>query len=49
MSGYEALFACWESGRLPQAALEEHLRADRVLAAWWRRKVARVTAERRTR
>lgn len=34
MGGYQALLACFRSGQMSAAQLQEHMRADAVFAAY---------------
>ena len=37
MSNYQALLACFRSGQMSEAQLQEHMRLDAVFAAYVRR------------
>lgn len=37
MSAYQALLACFRSGQMTEAQLQEHMRADAMFAAYVRR------------
>jgi hypothetical protein len=36
---YAALLACFTSGQMSEAQLQEHMREDAVFAAWVRRQI----------
>ncbi len=39
MSRYQALLACFRSGQMSEAQLQEHMRADAVFAAYVKKEI----------